>query len=301
MATEVRSLIDEGAARLARVTDEPRREAEVLLGAALGRPRAWLLAHPEERILDCEATDRYEALVTRRALGEPVAYLLGEKEFWSLPLAVGPGVLVPRPETERLVECALARLPVDRPCEVLDLATGSGAVALAIAAERPLARVLATDLAEAAVHTARGNAARLGLAERVEVRAGSWFEPAAGRRFEVIVSNPPYIAAADPRVEPAVRRYEPPQALYAGADGLEALREIVAGAPRHLRPGGWLLVEHGDTQGACVRELFEAAGFEDVQTHRDLADRDRCTEGRFPRGEPASVFGDSVAGPSRSR
>lgn len=280
MATEVRSLIDEGTARLARVAEEPRREAEMLLGAALGRPRAWLLAHPEERILDCEATDRYEAFVTRRALGEPVAYLLGEKEFWSLPLAVGPGVLIPRPETELLVECALARLPIDRACDVLDLATGSGAVALAIAAERPLARVLATDLSEAAVDTADSNAARLGLAGRVEVRAGNWYQPVAGQRFDLIVGNPPYIAPDDPRVAPEVRRYEPPQALFAGADGLAALREVIAGAPRHLLSGGWLALEHGNTQAADVRGLFVSAGFEAVRTHSDLAGRDRCTEGR---------------------
>jgi release factor glutamine methyltransferase len=300
MATEVRSLIDEGAARLGRVAAEPRREAEVLLGAALGRPRAWLLAHPEERILDCETTDRYEAFVTRRALGEPVAYLLGEKEFWSLPLEVGPGVLIPRPETERLVERALARLPAGRSCDVLDLATGSGAIALALAAERPFARVLATDLSGAAVDTARGNAAKLGLAGRVEVRAGAWYAPAAGRKFEVVVSNPPYIAADDPRVDPEVRRYEPPQALFAGTDGLEALRKVVTGAPGHLLPGAWLLVEHGDTQGAAVREMFEAAGLGHVQTYRDLAGRERCTEGRHPGGEPSSVFGDSNAGPSPS-
>jgi release factor glutamine methyltransferase len=300
MATEVHSLIDEGTARLGRVAEEPRREAEVLLGAALGRPRAWLLAHPEERILDCEATDRYEAFVTRRALGEPVAYLLGEKEFWSLPLAVGPGVLIPRPETERLVECALARLPAGRSCDVLDLATGSGAVALAIAAERPLARVLATDLSDSAVDTARANAAKLGLAGRVEVRAGAWYAPATGRKFEVVVSNPPYIADEDPRVSPSVRQYEPPQALFAGADGLVALRAVVGGAPGHLARGGWLLVEHGDTQGAAVRQMFEAAGFGQVRTHRDLAGRERCTEGRHPGRESSSVFGDSIAGPSRS-
>jgi release factor glutamine methyltransferase len=282
MATEVRSLIDEGAARLARVSDEPRREAEVLLGAALGRPRAWLLGHPEERILDCEATDRYEAFVTRRALGEPVAYLLGEKEFWSLPLAVGPGVLIPRPETELLVERALAHLPTDRPCDVLDLATGSGAVALAIASERPLAQVVATDLSEAAANTARLNASRLGLSGRVEVRAGHWYEPVAGQRFDLIVANPPYIAVGDPRVEPGVRRHEPPQALFSGVDGLDALREVIAGAPGHLVSGGWLAVEHGDAQGALVRALFEAAGLEAVRTHPDPAGRDRCTEGRRP-------------------
>jgi release factor glutamine methyltransferase len=283
MATEVRALLDEGVARLARVTDDPRREAEVLLGAALGRSRAWLLAHPEERIVDCEATDRYEAGVTRRALGEPVAYILGEKEFWSLPLAVGPGVLIPRPETELVVERALAHFPAGAAFDALDLAAGSGAVALAIASERPHCRVIATDVSEAAVATARQNAARLGLAGRVAVAHGSWFEPVAGRTFELIASNPPYIAPDDPRVEAGVRRYEPPQALFAGPTGLEALQAIVAGAPRHLAPGGWLVLEHGDTQGESVRGLLHRAGFGCVATHRDLAGRERCTEGRRSR------------------
>jgi release factor glutamine methyltransferase len=279
MATEVRALLEEGAARLARVADDPRREAEVLLGAALGRPRAWLLAHGEQRVLDCEATDRYEAFVTRRAHGEPVAYLLGEKEFWSLPLAVGPGVLIPRPETELLVERALAHLPADGVGVVLDLACGSGAIALAIASERPACRVVATDLAPVAVETTRANALRHGLGSRVEALEGRWFEPVPGQRFDLIVSNPPYIANEDPRVESAVRRFEPPQALFAGPSGLEALATIVAGASGHLVAGGWLVVEHGDAQGAAVRELFASAGFEDVQTLQDLAGRDRCTEG----------------------
>jgi release factor glutamine methyltransferase len=280
MATEIRELLDEGAARLGRVADDPRHEAEILLGAALGRMRAFLLAHPEQRILDCEATDRYESNVTRRAQGEPVAYILGEKEFWSLPLAVGPGVLIPRPETELLVERALAHLPADRSCEVLDLATGSGAVALAIATERPLARVVATDDSSAALDAARLNAARLSLGSRVEFAAGSWYEPLSQRMFDVIASNPPYIAAGDPRVEPAVRRFEPPAALFSGPTGLEALRVVIEGAQHHLVHGGWLAVEHGDEQGEAVRELFVAAGFSDVRTLRDLAGRDRCTEGR---------------------
>lgn len=280
MATEIRELLDEGAARLGRVADDPRHEAEILLGAALGRTRAFLLAHPEQRILDCEATDRYESHVTRRAQGEPVAYILGEKEFWSLPLAVGPGVLIPRPETELLVERALAHLAADRSCDVLDLATGSGAVALAIATERPLARVVATDDSSAALDAARLNAARLSLESRIEFVVGSWYEPLSQRRFDVIVGNPPYIAAGDPRVEPAVRRFEPPAALFAGPTGLEALRVVIEGAPRYLVHGGWLAVEHGDEQGEAVRELFVATGFQDVRTHRDLAGRDRCTEGR---------------------
>ena len=280
MATEIRELLDEGATRLGRVADDPRHEAEILLGAALGRTRAFLRAHPEQRVLDCEATDRYESNVTRRAQGEPVAYILGEKEFWSLPLAVGPGVLIPRPETEVLVERALAHLPADRSCDVLDLATGSGAVALAIATERPLARVVATDDSNAALDAARLNAVRLSLGTRVEFVTGSWYGPLLQRTFDVVVSNPPYIAAGDPRVAPAVRRFEPPAALFAGPTGLEALRVVVAGAPRHLNPGGWLAVEHGDGQGEAVRELFAAAGFTDVRTHHDLAGRDRCTEGR---------------------
>jgi len=280
MATEVRALLDEGAARLRRVADDPRREAEILLGAALARPRAWLLAHGEERVLDCEATDRYEALLTRRALGEPVAYLLGEKEFWSLPLAVSPGVLIPRPETELLVERALARLPADHDCSALDLACGSGAVALAIASERPRCRVVASDVSPAAVAATRADAARLNMTERIEVLEGGWFAPVLGRRFDVIASNPPYIADDDPRVEPAVRRFEPAAALFAGPTGVEALALIAGGAARHLQPAGWLLLEHGATQGAIVRELLARDGLEAVQTYRDLAGRERCTEGR---------------------
>ena len=281
MATEIHALLDEGAAKLARACEEPRREAEVLLGAALGRSRAWLLANPDERVLDCEATDRYEAFVTRRAHGEPVAYLLGEKEFWSLPLRVGPGVLVPRPATELVVERALAHLPADRDRDVLDLASGSGAIALAIASERPRCRVVATDVAPAAVEATRENALRLGLGDRVAVLHGVWFEPFTGRRFDLIASNPPYIATDDARVEPGVRRYEPAGALFSGPTGLEALQVIVAGAPGHLRPDGWLVVEHGDTQGAAVRALFTAAGFEDVRTLRDLSGLERCTEGQL--------------------
>lgn len=278
MATEIRALLDEGAARLARVADNPRVEAEILLAAALARPRSHLAAHADCQVLDCEATDRFEAYVTRRALGEPVAYILGEKEFWSLPLAVAPGVLIPRPETELLVERALAHLPPGTDLDVLDLATGSGAIALAIASERPACRLTATDLSQAAIEIALHNAKRLHL-DRVELLAGSWFEPVAGRGFDLIASNPPYIAQDDPRVERGVRSFEPHAALYAGPTGLEALTAIVEGAPRHLRPGGWLVLEHGDTQGEAVRALLTHAGFDDVHTHRDLAGRERCTEG----------------------
>ena len=281
MATEVSRLIDEGIARLQRVTVQSRHEAEILLAAALGKTRAWIMAHPEERVLDCEATDRYEAYVTRRSRGEPVAYVLGEKEFWSLPLEVTPDVLIPRPETELVVELALTHLPRDQESRVLDLAAGSGAIALALAKELPRAAVVGADISEAAITVARRNARRLGLAN-VVFRTGSWFDPVAEERFELIASNPPYIAATDERVEPAVRRFEPHGALFAGADGLEALRVITGAAGRYLSPGGWLVVEHGDRQGPAVRELLSAAGFADVTTRQDLAGLDRCTEGRWP-------------------
>lgn len=278
MATEIHALIDEGAARLARVADDPRHEAAILLAAALGVSRSHLLAFPEERILDCEATDRYEAYVTRRALGEPVAYVLGEKEFWSLSLAVAPSVLIPRPETELVVERVLAHLPQGAQADVLDLATGSGAIALAVASERPGCRVTATDVSTDAIAVASSNARRLGL-DRVEFRIGRWYTPVQGMSFDLVASNPPYIAEGDPRVERSVQRFEPHAALYAGPTGLEAIAEIIAGAERHLRPGGCILLEHGDTQGAAVRGLLEGAGFEAVRTFTDLAGLERCTEG----------------------
>jgi release factor glutamine methyltransferase len=286
MATEVSALLAEGIARLQRVTDQPRLEAEILLGAALGKSRAWLLSHADERILDCDATDRYEAYVTRRSHAEPVAYILGEKEFWSLTLAVTPDVLIPRPETERVVEFALQCLPVDGPRRVLDLATGSGAIALAIAHERPLAQVTGTDVSGAALAVATLNRDRLGLAN-VTFHQGEWFEPVAGESFDLILSNPPYIAADDPHVEPAVRRFEPAGALFAADAGLAALRLIAGAAGRHLERGGSLLVEHGVDQGPAVRELFERAGFEAVVTRHDLAGLERCTTGRWP-GTPGA-------------
>jgi release factor glutamine methyltransferase len=282
VATEVRALLDEGAAHLRRVAgDDARREAEVLLADALGRSRAWLAAHADEPILDCEATDRYEAHLVRRAHGVPVAYLLGRQEFWSLSLDVGPAVLVPRPDTELLVERALAHLPSDRDTTMLDLATGSGAIALAVASERPRCAVTATDLSAEALAVAASNARRLGL-DKVECLAGDWYAPVEGRRYDVVASNPPYIALDDPRVEPGVRRHEPHLALYSGPTGLEAIDRVVSGAPAHLHRGGWLLVEHGDRQGEPVRALFAAAGLESISTHRDLGGRERCTEGRRP-------------------
>ncbi len=281
MASEVAQLIAEGIARLQRVTEQAWLEAEILLGAALGQTRAWIMAHPEERILDCDATDRYEAYVTRRSHGEPVAYVLGEKEFWSLPLQVTPDVLIPRPETELVVELALQRLPGDSQARILDLGTGSGAIALAIAHERPAASVVGTDISAAAIGVARRNGQHLRLGN-VEFAVGTWFDPVAGQHFDLVVSNPPYIAEGDDRVEPSVRRFEPHGALFSGPDGLGALRVIADTAGRHLATGGWLIVEHGARQGPATRELLSAAGFSDVATHLDLAGLERCTAGQWP-------------------
>jgi release factor glutamine methyltransferase len=255
--------------------DEGAAEAAVLLAHALGVDRAWLIAHAGDP-LPGHAAARFDALVARRAAGEPVAYLVGRRGFHALDLAVSPAVLIPRPETELLVELALARMPPDRVLDVVDLGTGSGAIALAIAAARPRARVLATDASATALEVARANAARMGLSN-VAFAHGSWWVPLAGRRFDLVVSNPPYIADDDPHLGAGDLRFEPRAALAAGPDGLDDLRIIAAGAPAHLAPGGWLLVEHGFDQGAAVRALLAEAGLRSVTTHRDLEGRERVT------------------------
>ena len=282
MATEIRELVREGAAKLARVADAPQLEAELLLARSLTVPRSALHARANEPVLDCDATDRYEALLTRRALGEPIAYLLGEKEFWSLPLAVTPDVLIPRPETELLVEHALTHVRGDAKCRVLDLGTGSGAIALALAHERKACVVLGIDVSRPAIELAMRNATALGL-DNVGFRCGDWYAPVDGERFDLIVSNPPYIAEDDPRVESGVRRFEPHAALFADADGLGALRPVIAGAPAHLLPGGWIVVEHGDTQASAVRALLTEAGLTAIATWTDFAGKERCSEACRPR------------------
>ena len=253
-------------------------DAELLLAHVLGASRGWLFAHGDEP-LGTDARARFDALLARRQAGEPVAYLTGRQGFWSLDLAVTPATLVPRPETELLVELALERLHPDLPLRLADLGTGSGAIALAIAHERPRARVVATDASDAALAVAAGNAARNGIAN-VEFRGGDWYGPLRGERFDLLASNPPYIALGDPHLGEGDLRFEPPSALSSGMDGLDAIRTIVAGAPAHLHAGGWLLLEHGWTQGEAVRALMQAAGFTDVLTAQDLEGRDRVTLGR---------------------
>lgn len=263
--------------RDARAGLEPG-DAELLLCHALGRPRSWLYAHGDDE-LDAASAATFEALLARRRAGEPVAYLTGRRGFWSLELQVGPATLIPRAETELLVELALERLPLDRPLHVADLGTGSGAIALAIANERPLATVLATDASAAALDIAAANARALSLGN-VGFRHGDWFAPLAGERYDLIASNPPYIAEDDDHLGRGDLRFEPASALASGTDGLDAIRVIAAAAPAHLHAGGWLLVEHGLDQGEAVRALFRAAGLVSVDTARDLEQRDRVTLGQ---------------------
>ena len=257
-----------------------RIDAQLLLLHILNRAdagRAWLLAHDTDTLAPSEQA-RFIALCQRRAAGEPVAYLRGMKEFYGLTLQVDARVLDPRPDTETLVDWALqllAPLPAPR---VLDLGTGSGAIALALQHQRPDAQVSAVDASADALAVAQANAARLGLA--VQFARGNWLRGVAGQ-FDVIASNPPYIAAADPHL--AALRHEPLQALASGADGLDDIRSIVAQAPAHLQPGGWLLLEHGWEQAEAVQALLRSAGFAEVQSRKDLAGIARCSGGQWPR------------------
>ena len=253
-------------------------DAEHLLLHVLARPRSWLFAHADDVVAAADAA-RFGDLLARRLRGEPVAYLTGSRGFWTLELAVTPATLVPRADTELLVELALARLPVAADARVADLGTGSGAIALSIAKERPRAQVIATDASPDALEVARGNARRNGIGN-VAFLAGSWLAPLAGETFNLIASNPPYIAEGDPHLAQGDLRFEPAMALSSGADGLDDIRIIAALSPAHLRPGGWLLLEHGWDQGDAVRALLEEAGFVDVATARDLENRDRVTLGR---------------------
>lgn len=278
---EIRQLLAAAARALPGV--EGRHEAELLLLHVLGRERGWLFAHATD-MLEPATAEAFATLLQRRIAGEPVAYLLGRRGFWTLDLTVSPATLIPRPETERLVELALERLPEGVPLRVADLGTGSGAIALALASERPLAQIVATDMSSDAITVAAGNARRHGLAN-IAFRQGSWHAPLARERFHLIASNPPYIASDDPHLAQGDLRFEPAAALASGHDGLDDIRLIIAGAPAHLQPGGWLLMEHGWDQGAPIRTLLEGAGFVDVDTALDLEQRDRVSLGRWPAAQ----------------
>jgi release factor glutamine methyltransferase len=239
-----------------------------------------LYAHGDEAIAP-ELAGRLAALLQRRAQGEPVAYLVGRREFWSLDLEVTPDTLVPRPETELLVELALERLPPGRAASVVDLGTGSGAIALALAKERPRASVTAVDSSAPALLVAQRNAARLGLSQ-VRFLRSDWFSAVRDERFDLVVANPPYLADDDPHLREGSLPFEPAPALASGRDGLDALRTICADAPARMQAGGWLLFEHGFTQGEAARALLRASGFAQVQTWPDLEGRERVSGGMRP-------------------
>ena len=264
-------------AALALDSSAARIEVQCLLQAVLQVNRAYLLTHPE-RYLDTEQHAQYNALFERRLNGEPIAYILGEREFFGLTFKVTPDTLIPRPETELLVELALQRIPLDEQFCVLDIGTGSGAIALSIAHTRPDAKVLACDASPAALEVAHENAQRLGVANVAFVQS-DWFAALEAQRFDLIVSNPPYVASGDPHLQSGDVRFEPASALASGDDGLRDIRHIVTHAQAHLQPGGWLLLEHGYNQAARVRELLRQSGFCEVFSASDLAGIERVSGG----------------------
>jgi release factor glutamine methyltransferase len=275
--------------RLAELLGEGRRaldsggagalEAEVLLAHALGRDRAWLYANPEAELTERQGRE-FRTLVDRRSKGEPVAYLTGTREFWSLPLKVTPDVLIPRPETELLVEAALEFVPADAGWRIADLGTGSGAVAIALARERPGCEVHATEYDPAAFEVARENIGRLAPG-RVRLHQGPWLGPLDGR-FHLIVSNPPYVGSGDPHLQQGDCRFEPADALTPGPDAMAAIRLIAEGARSCLEPGGMLAFEHGYDQGGASLRLLRELGYEEPRCRKDLEGRDRISSGRMP-------------------
>ena len=264
--------------------DSARLDAELLLTQVLGQPRSYLCAWPE-RLLSATQAQEFDALVARRASGEPVAHILGRREFWSLDLEVTSATLIPRPDTELLVELTLARIPADAAWRILDLGTGTGAIALALAHERPRCRIDAGDMSADALAVATRNTQRLGVTN-VRLHRGNWFEPFMDQRFDVIVSNPPYIRADDPHLHQGDVRFDPRSALLAGEDGLRDLRTIISGAPAYLRSGGWLLVEHGYHQEAAVVDMFARAGFTAIDAARDLGGQPRVSCGQWSSVRP---------------
>jgi release factor glutamine methyltransferase len=257
-------------------------EARLLLQQVLGVNRAWLIANAND-VLQTNRDEEFQALLTRRLAGEPIAYLIQQREFYGLQLRVSPATLIPRPDSETLVDAALEKIPHPsaRPITVLDLGTGSGAIALAIAHNRPQASLLAVDASEAALAVAQDNARQLNLSN-VQFALSDWYAKLAERRFDVIVSNPPYIAQTDPHLSQGDLRFEPLSALAAGLDGLDDIRQITEQGLIHLKPQGWLMLEHGFDQGAAVRDLMAQAGLVEIATRQDLGGNDRVTLGKNP-------------------
>jgi len=280
MAT-IKQLLADGAHALVdseSENDSARLDAEILLALTLQKPRTWLYTWPEH-IPSLPEQHMYLDLLRRRQSGEPVAYLTHRREFFVLELKINHHVLVPRPETETLVQCVLDVLADNSAARIADLGTGSGAVALALASQKPQARIVATDASSDALALARENAERLGI-DNVTFMAGDWLVPLSGLTFDLIASNPPYIAEDDPHLSRDGVRFEPKPALVSGKDGLDAIRQLVTESPACLEIGGWLMIEHGFDQGEAVRGLFTEVGFIDVVTHRDLGGNERVTIGK---------------------
>jgi release factor glutamine methyltransferase len=277
--TTVREALADASARLQAVSDSPRVDADCLLQHLLQQDRSWLRLHADA-VLEPALLADFEQALARRLQGEPVAYITGERGFWSLDLQVGPATLIPRPDTELLVEWALELLPRNDVARVLDLGTGSGAIALAVKQERPGCEVVAVDASAAALALAAANAARLQL--DITFLHSDWFTALAGQRFDLILGNPPYIAEDDPHLVQGDLRFEPHSALVAADAGLSDLSRIINAAPEYLAPGGWLLLEHGYEQGEAVRELLNRQGFEAIATRRDFGGNERSSGGRWP-------------------
>ncbi len=276
LPVSIENALSDAATRLRAVSESARLDAELLLARAIDMPRSYLFAHPEEP-LDETTVGRFREALGRRLAGEPMAYITGTREFWSLELMVTPATLVPRPETELLVDLALREIPRRAEWQILDLGTGSGAIAIAIAKERPLSRVTATDVSAEALEVARQNARQLDI-PNVEFLAGDWTEPVRGRTFNVVVSNPPYVRSDDDALD-ALHR-EPRSALSAGADGLDAIRILARDCGALLEPGGALLIEHGADQRESVAAVLREHGWSDVDCHTDYAGLPRVTVAR---------------------
>ena len=283
MSITISELLSDAHRRLQPVSDSARLDSELLLARVLQQTRTWLHTWPE-KILDAEQQSAFEALLQRRLAGEPVAHILGEQDFWSLRLQVSPATLIPRPDTERLVELALERIPPVANWSIADLGTGSGAIALALASERPHCRITATDQSAEALAIAQRNAGHLGL-HNVQFVQSDWLaDIPLPQRFEMIVSNPPYVCETDPHLAQGDVRFEPRSALAAGADGLDAIRLIIRQSWPHLLPGGWLLLEHGYDQAGAVQALLREAGYSEVADFIDYGGNPRVAVGQRPAG-----------------
>jgi release factor glutamine methyltransferase len=286
MGITIGNLLEDGVRALSEQAgaEEARRDVQVLLGHSLGVSRAWLTAHRDDSA-DAGMAGRFRMLLKQRTVGQPVAYLTGKREFYGREFDVTPDVLIPRPDTETLVEAALGKLSPKLRSDVLDLGTGSGCIAATLCLERPAARIAAVELSPSALGVARRNAEALGA--RIEFLQGAWFAPLSGRRFDLIVSNPPYIPAADPHLRRGDLRFEPSMALAAGNDGLDEIRRIVGEAPEYLNPAGWLLFEHGFDQAEACRNLLLGAGYGKLVSVPDLAGIARVAGGQLVQGGPS--------------